>query len=868
MTTTRVLWALFALVVVGTPLALGGLHTPVLVAAAVLSAAMLAMVLRFERERLVGLREAARVVMGAGVIVVAYTLLQSVPLPAAAVSALSPHTADAWMRVFSPLREPGPAWFSLSLDPTATRVEVLRGALYLGVFVVSVALSRRRTGAVVGERVLMTAGVVMALVALAHPAFRAERVFGAYAPVESYAFAQSHMSPLLNVNHLAGFCHIPFCIALQHALTRKTSLAARVLPLCAALLLVATNLWAASRAGTAALAVGAVMVGAGVIVLRRADGGSSVVARVGLTLAGVLGGAVGYLAIITEARQSLFGDHDFTKVTLVREAAGLVRQAPLWGVGRGAFESVFPVVRKLPGYVVYTHPENWPVQWASEWGLVVAVALALALLFALRWSVVSARSRPPLGAWAGLWALVVHNLADFNLEVPGIAVTAAAALGIVVSGGVSSSSENAPSVGALRRFSARVPWLAAAFAGLASVLMAPVALAGWNHELARERRSVFEASKNDAREHAAFSRGLHDAMARHPAEPYFPYVGALVAASRGTTVVPWVARVLERSPVHGRANLALARWLRTRVPSQARLAYRLAYEQDDQLLVRVIDEAPALVTTYRDALELVSSGPAGARMLDALASAMAARAQTGEGNNGAGEVAARLDEALIAREPANSGPLARRAETILAALRTGDRAHLAEGISYAQRYRETSPSECRGYALEADLAAAVGDSKRALAALDDAVERASPLESVACVRKLVTLADSEKSYDRADHAVDRAGRRACAGAMTEECAARLGELGVIEDQRGHPRRAVGFFKRAYEANHARTALVSAGSVALRGKAYGDAIWAYGELVRLEPDHAEWKANLTTARSAVAIEHFVPHASDAADAAAP
>ena len=58
------------------------------------------------------------------------TVLQALPLPAGVTHWLTPANADSWDRALSPLREPSPAWHSLSLAPAATRVEVLRGFLY------------------------------------------------------------------------------------------------------------------------------------------------------------------------------------------------------------------------------------------------------------------------------------------------------------------------------------------------------------------------------------------------------------------------------------------------------------------------------------------------------------------------------------------------------------------------------------------------------------------------------------------------------------------------------------------------------------------------------------------------------------------
>lgn len=843
---TVIIWGLFGLVVVGTPLALGGLHTPVLALAAIATAALLGAVLRFERDRLTRLRGVAMLVLGAGSATVLYTAFQAIPLPAGLVGFLSPETALIWSRSLSPLREAGPRWITLSLDPVATRLEIVRGATYLGIYVSTLVLARRRSGTLIVERILVGGGVIMALVTLAHPALHAERVFGTYAPDATYAFAQWHIAPLLNVNHLAGFCHVSFCIALHQTLTRREGLLVRVLPMCAGLLLLATNTWAASRAGSASIVLGALLVSGGVLVLRRAHGGGGKL-PVLVALGGVFGGAAVYLALFSEARIMLFEDQSLTKVTLIREAGALARAFPLFGVGRGAFESTFPAVRKLGGYVVFTHPENIAVQWASEWGLVVAIALGLVILFAMRWSVAAARSRPPVGAWAGLCALGVHNLADFNLEVPGIAIVAAVALGLLTAGErvVAGESETSSNARAVRT---KGP-VATAFAlAVALVLGSVLALASWNHELVRERSSVFERTQAAARtpsERAQLDDLLRAAMLRHPAEPYFPYVGAVIAQSRGGAVIPWVSRTLERSPVHGRANLVLARSLRVRGPAQARLSYRFAYEQDDALFPAVVKEAPALVATFDDAMSLIAPGESGLRMMDALAGALGPTSP---------EIAGRLDETLIARAPKEPGPLGRRAAAILEnARKTHDMSAASEGTAFAARYREKMPLECRGYALEAELEDVAGHVSAALDVLNESLERTRSTEVGTCLRLFVKLADRERAFERSDHAIDRVSRRPCVS--DDACAQGFSELGALEDGRGNARRAIGFYRRAYDRAHHRAELVTIGMVGMRSKIFGEAIYAYTELSRLEPNKPEWKSGLEAAKSAVQEQRF-------------
>src|SRR5690606_18081106 len=103
-------------------------------------------------------------------------------------------------------------------------------------------------------------------------------------------------------------------------------------------------------------------------------------------------------------------------------------------------------------------------------------------------------------------------------------------------------------------------------------------------ELYNEQRSFRDVGLDRSLDRDAFRARARAAMLRHPAEAYFPFVGAVRATVvRDESVLPWASRALERSPVYGRVHLLLARSLYSRSPAQARLEYRLACQQDGQL---------------------------------------------------------------------------------------------------------------------------------------------------------------------------------------------------------------------------------------------------------------------------------------------
>jgi hypothetical protein len=118
------------------------------------------------------------------------------------------------------------------------------------------------------------------------------------------------------------------------------------------------------------------------------------------------------------------------------QAARLVKNFPLIGVGLGAFGAVMPIYRTEGAGFTLEHAHNDYLELAGEAGLLACAAILAAAVFAVRrWRRGPARPDYGLvgyGAAAGLVAMAFHSLADFNLRIPANALTAAALLGIVL----------------------------------------------------------------------------------------------------------------------------------------------------------------------------------------------------------------------------------------------------------------------------------------------------------------------------------------------------------------------------------------------------------------------------------------------------
>ena len=649
--------AVTAVIVVGSALAIGSVHLSVLLVVAALVA--ITPFLGPRRRR--GSEGTMPTPAWVAALLAGYSLLQTVPLPVSLLAVVAPANADAWIHAL-PHAELV-RWAPLSLDPGASTVEALKFAIYAGVFVAAFRIAENKGGSVVMSIVFFSA-VAAALATIIHGLFDMTRVWGIYKP--TFWQTRWHIGPLLNPNNLAGYLNLGALVGIGLALMRRPVLPRWLLSLGIAVL-VATEIIAASRGGLAALLVGLLLI-AGWLRLSRHAGRSDF--RVAALVGGaVVGGAALALLGGDRALWAELYDKNIDKLSMISWAVPLVREHPWFGIGRGAFESVFPAYRSDSGNRIYTHAENLVVQWVAEWGVVVGVAALIAFVVTLKpwlW-----RSREPslaAAATIGAAVLVLQNMVDLGLEIPAISIAFVVVLGAAWG---DTRVGRSRSEGARARPRGPVPLLLMPPLRqlvLPSAIVAFAALALWrgSHGVADDRDDLHERFETlDVRRHAdvvALREGIRAMISRHPAEPYFSLVGATLAYAAGDEdPLPWLQRTLERARSNGRAHLLLAEVLRARhATSQVMLEIRLAVA--DEPALAPMAAALALDTSTDLALlaEAVPEGLAGAPMLGALAELAMQRSKL--------ELAAALDKLLLGRDPMDPGAHARAARRLVASV--------------------------------------------------------------------------------------------------------------------------------------------------------------------------------------------------------
>lgn len=822
---------LFAATVVVSVMAMGSLVPTALVVSSIGAAVSCALLWISPPHRVTS---AARWLLVAWAILMVATVLQAVPLPAGLVRAIAPVNADLWERALTPFGQAAPAWHPISTAPTATQIEILKGVFYGLLLLGGISVASDEGGVKFLEGLVIVAASAVALVSIAHAATDAKLVFGVYKPREIYAFAAGRYGPILNVNQLTAYINIGACVALGVLISRKPSLP-RPLAMSLAVMLAGTSVWAASRGGMAALAIGIVATAGLAFYSRKkfATVRAEVLIPLGVVVAA---GAMIGLGLSDSARDEL-ASRDVTKIVIAKNALELVQLSPWVGFGRGAFEGAFPLVRHSVEYVTFTHPENIVAQWSSEWGLPFSIAGAGAIAWGLRPAVVLGAVRPPVAAWVAIVISVLHDLVDFHLETPGITALVVVCAAMVVGARTSTRTERSAAVSH--------PWLRlAGFATAVAVLpLAFLTMRLSGHSIAEDRNRLSEWAQDAKVPRDVFRAAMRGAMQRYPAEAFFPLMGAVRAQLLGNDeIMPWIERALEINPKFGRAHFVLARQLSIRYRAQARLEYRLAYESDMNLREQILKESPRLAADADEAMELVPAGKDGIDVLENLAEAL---------HNRIPSSVVRIDAELEARDHDAPGVIRRRAAAALSDYVhdhawCGTRAVCREAaISAARAVVARDQTSCDGRRQLAKVFVATGNPVGAFDELERSIDAVK--EKATCERALVMLALETKQERRADVALERILRGGCGTA--DECIELFEWAAEVEEGRQRSSRAIALYKRAAQIRPDRWELLQrVGDVALAAGLYGDAVDAYSSLVQRFPNDARFEGPLSQAKA--------------------
>jgi Tfp pilus assembly protein PilF len=528
--------------------------------------------------------------------------LQLVPLPPFLLRLLSPAADDLFKFSLGPLGG-YPAWRPLSLDPSATAVDLGRFAT---TFLVYLAAAQVASARVARRRLAMAvsgAGLAIALCGYGHALVRAQSLFGFH---HFLLAAPPLLTPFGNPNHLASLLALGALMTLG-LMVRADDPPRRLLLLLIYAAQAAAVFLSLSRGGIVAFLAGHLVFIGLYSASRRTEKASGAVPRRVFLLPAAAGVGVAVAAFLgwetIWARLSSIDSVEKlqeTKLSLIPSFVPLIREYWLTGIGRGAFESGYHRYQTLAPIYTFSYPENWVLEQICELGILAGSGFVIACIWAWgRAALDSSRSVVVFGALAASFSVGLHELVDFGTEFGGLAVPLAIVLGIATHG--------TRRVAELPKF-----WVSRALAGAVAVAGFPLILWGSGHSLAADGAAL-AALRDDP---AAVEKKAAEIAALHPADYYTQLVPALSLEAPGVAspvrTFPWVNRAMYLNPSAPWPHRLAARCLRQfGRPAQARLEYRLAFPASDKAniadeIVDVFSEPTDLLDAVPDDVESVA----------------------------------------------------------------------------------------------------------------------------------------------------------------------------------------------------------------------------------------------------------------------
>ncbi|MGQ3030121.1 MAG: O-antigen ligase family protein [Ferrovibrionaceae bacterium] len=373
------------------------------------------------------------------VIVVAWALLQASPwLPLG-------WAHPFWSEVSAGLGPSGPAVIPrVALAPEAATAATMRWLAYAGIFWLALQHGRSHRRARLLVEALALAGGLYAAYGLVVYFSGREMILG----IPKWAYRGDLTATFVNRNSYAAYAGLGLLCAAA-ALHRRLRDSRGDLPalvnhlrrpsvffMAAAAAIVVALPLSGSRAGLV-VSVGGLVVFVGALLLGRLAPDARPKAILGLAvavvvLAGAFGGLVFWLGPTADDAEA--------RLRIYRIALEMIERRPWIGIGLGGFGPEFAMDRPFTISQVWTEVHNGYLELAVELGVPAAVifvaAIAWLVVLSLRGVLVRQRDGMfPALALAASALLGAHALVDFSGQIPAIAATWAALLGLGVAQG-------------------------------------------------------------------------------------------------------------------------------------------------------------------------------------------------------------------------------------------------------------------------------------------------------------------------------------------------------------------------------------------------------------------------------------------------
>jgi O-antigen ligase len=241
-------------------------------------------------------------------------------------------------------------------------------------------------------------------------------------PVRSASFI---FGPYVNHNHYAGIMEMLAPIPLVLSMMEELTPPKRVLLAFAGIFMAATIFLSLSRGGMTAFGCEVVFLAA-ILWWRNASRRAALIFATACLLILMFLLWLGGQRLVQRFVSLRTDDASYhMRLQIARDSVKMVKERPLMGWGLGTFPTVYPGFRTFYADVFINAAHNDYVQAVTETGLLgfAAVLGFLGILYVrafrkLRGSGLDMTRAATLGALLGVTGILVHSLADFNLQIP------------------------------------------------------------------------------------------------------------------------------------------------------------------------------------------------------------------------------------------------------------------------------------------------------------------------------------------------------------------------------------------------------------------------------------------------------------------
>jgi O-antigen ligase len=332
-------------------------------------------------------------------------------------------------------------WMSLSKNVEATRGAVTVLIFLLAAFVIAANFFATRERLLALANFLVIYGLAMALFALVqHFTWN-----GKFYWLRPNTVSISPFGPFVNHNHFSGYIEMLIAVPIALIITRAVGREMRLMCGFAAVMMGIASVMSLSRGGMISLAAEIVFIvfvslrlarsrrqtacGSGARFPLAASQALAAVFIAAIIIAGVFW--IGADAVINRVTQGQAVSPGAEKESfhssrgwVWRDTLSMIGSNPLLGVGLGAYGTAFPIYSKSDGSLRVPQAHNDYLQVVADCGVVGGAIAVWFLVVLFRSFATGVRSRDPLlralalASGAGAFAILVHSVFDFNLQLP------------------------------------------------------------------------------------------------------------------------------------------------------------------------------------------------------------------------------------------------------------------------------------------------------------------------------------------------------------------------------------------------------------------------------------------------------------------